>query len=113
MTLNSDLNVGCAIPIDDDCDKRFAVEPISDGLFNRIGPANSNKKKEFSLIFCTLLMYQRLKDRYLRGGAKNPDVADCGKDVTVASGPLLNEFPDELNEFAPIVGRANVTVGVE
>lgn len=87
MTLNSDLNVGCAIPIEDDCCKRFAV-PAMSGLFNRIGPTGG-------------------------GGARNPDAADGGSDVTVASGPLLNEFPDELKEFAVMAGRANVAACVE
>lgn len=60
MTLKSDLNVGCAIPIDGGCCKR--VGPNSGGLFNRIEPTG--------------------------GGGRNPGGADGGSDVTVASGTI-------------------------
>lgn len=60
MTLKSDLNVGCAIPMEDVCCKRFGVPPISVGLFNLIPTGGG-------------------------GGAKKPDAADGGNDVTVAS----------------------------
>lgn len=44
MTLKSDLNVGCPIPIDGGCDKRF--EPISCGLFViLIDPTGGGGKK--------------------------------------------------------------------
>lgn len=60
LTLNSDLNVGWAIPIDGDCCKRFG--PISGGLFNRIGPSG--------------------------GGGRKLGGAEGGNDVTVASGGI-------------------------
>lgn len=60
MTLKSDLNVGCAIPMEEVCCNRFGVPPISLGLFNLIPTGGG-------------------------GGAKNPEVADGGNEVTVAS----------------------------
>lgn len=59
LTLKSDLNVGCAIPMEDVCCKRFGVPLISAGLFRRIPTGGG-------------------------GGAKNPEVADGGNEVTVA-----------------------------
>lgn len=60
MTLKSDLNVGCAIPMEDVCCNRFGVPLISAGLLSRIPTGGG-------------------------GGAKNPVAADGGNEVTVAS----------------------------
>lgn len=72
LTLKSDLNVGCAIPMEDVCCKRFGAPPISVGLFNRMPTGGG-------------------------GGAKNPDAADGGNDVTVAFGNKERQTNEQIN----------------
>lgn len=98
LTLKSDLNVGWAIPMEDVCCNRLGVPPISFGLFSLIPTGGG-------------------------GGAKNPEAADGGNEVTVASDinwystliswQIMCIQMQNLPWCAVSAGRANVADGVE